>query len=578
MIKGELGMKINKNGINSLILAAAMLMTAVLPTGCKSKEARIRDELQNKAEEFITVFASGDAKKIDDMIDGRFYNTISSAAKKDILFKLSSKTEIAEIENFEVDQKAGKAKIRTKLSYIDIFEFGRDKNNRNISYEECIANIDTYENRSTANFTFNFVRDDEGNWKIKDTTAERYEDLFNHQYVLSVIALSKEQSKQECKSVFEKLARGEFNQLMFTYDINEMEVFNSWGRNEKNINDAISEFAKAYFAFVVEHGITVEEINVPQQYKITGFAPSKDALLSYFASDEYAIESSKATIRAELAKTDSKRQEVWDKYIAGIYGDLAKQIPNLMGEEFSVIFKVKAGDEDVNIEAAGPLFGITADDIFACPKYDYAQEQAARKKAIQTLFDAGELTRAEYDKYMSEFRNDGGNNPGRNTGNDNAATGTTSNGSDNDSTGSTSWKGTSQYPNQAVNVKEETPEWSDGKIIYGTSERDKNGISMLYSKEPGWLNTAGYNISDNGITVLVKYDKKFAKGTELEFDWDINGSTQKYAVPFIVPEDGMDEFEFSIPAKLVSPGNAAEFRLWEKGHAHVIAYVKLTKT
>ena len=565
-IKGELGMKINKNGISSLILAAAMLMTALLPMGCSSKEAKIKAQLNDLAETFIADFASGDKDKMEDLVEGRFDYQISYAKQSKILLKIASKTEIDEIVSFEVDQKEGKARLRTKLSYIDIYEFGKDKENRNISVEECMANVDTYKNRSTTNYTFNFVLDDDGNWKIRNVAAERYEELFNHQYVLSVIALSKEQAKQECKSVFEKLARGEFNQLLFTYDINEMGAFNTWGRSEQSINDAMSEFAKSYFSFIVEHGITVEETDNPLQYKITGYVPSKDALLSYFASDEYAIESSMATIRAELAKNDTKRQEVWDNYIAGTYYDLAKQIPNLLGEEFSVIFKVKAGDDNVVIAADGPLFTITTDDIFACPKYEYAQGQAARKKAIQALFDAGELTRAQYDMYMSEYRNDGGNYPGRDTGNENASTGTTS------------WKGSSEFPNQAVNVKEETPEWSEGKIIYGTSDPDKNGISMLYSKQPGWLNTAGYNLSETGITVMVKYDKKFAKGTELEFDWDINGSTQQYAVPFVVPEDGADEFFFTIPAKLVSAGDTAEFRLWEKGHAHVIAYVKLTKT
>lgn len=565
-IKGELGMKINKNGISSLILAAAMLMTALLPMGCSSKEAKIKAQLNDLAETFIADFASGDKDKMEDLVEGRFDYQISYAKQSKILLKIASKTEIDEIVSFEVDQKEGKARLRTKLSYIDIYEFGKDKENRNISVEECMANVDTYKNRSTTNYTFNFVLDDDGNWKIRNVAAERYEELFNHQYVLSVIALSKEQAKQECKSVFEKLARGEFNQLMFTYDINEMGAFNTWGRSEQSINDAMSEFAKSYFSFIVEHGITVEETDNPLQYKITGYVPSKDALLSYFASDEYAIESSMATIRAELAKNDTKRQEVWDNYIAGTYYDLAKQIPNLLGEEFSVIFKAKAGDDNVVIAADGPLFTITTDDIFACPKYEYAQGQAARRKAIQALFDAGELTRAQYDMYMSEYRNDGGNYPGRDTGNESASTGTTS------------WKGSSEFPNQAVNVKEETPEWSEGKIIYGTSDPDKNGISMLYSKQPGWLNTAGYNLSETGITVMVKYDKKFAKGTELEFDWDINGSTQQYAVPFVVPEDGADEFFFTIPAKLVSAGDTAEFRLWEKGHAHVIAYVKLTKT
>ena len=559
-------MKTKKNKAVVVLMTAAVLLTAVLPTGCKSKEARISEELQNKTEEFIDVFASGDVGRVEDMVDGRFYYTISHAAKKDIMFKIASKTEVESYESIDIDIKEGKARIRTKLSYIDIFEFGRDNNNRNISVEECIANVDTYKNRSTTNFTFNFVLDDDGDWKIRDTAAERYEDLFNHQYLLSVIALSKDQAKQECLSVFGKLARGEFSQLMFNYDIDEMGAFNTWGRSEKSIKDAMTEFAKAYFSFMVDHGITVEETNEPLQYRITGYVPSKDALLSYFASDEYAIESSMATIRAELAKNDTKRQEVWDNYIAGTYYDLAKQIPNLMGEEFSVVFNVKASGDDVKINAGGPLFGITTDDIFACPKYEYAQGQAARKKAIQALFDAGELTRAQYDMYMSEFRNDGGNYPGRDTGNDNTSNGTTS------------WKGTSKCPKQAVNVKEETPEWSDGKIIYGTSDPDQNGISMLYSKEPGWLNTAGYNISDNGITILVKFDRKFAKGTEIEFDWDVNGSTQQYGVPKVVIKDGTDELEFSFTTKLVSAGNTAEFRLWEKGHAHVIAYVKLTKT
>ena len=553
-------MKTRTNKAVVVLMTAALLLTALLPTGCVSRKNKDMTALQYKIEEFMDKFASGDKDELEGIVDGRFDYQISYAKYSEILLKIASKSEVDEYESFDIDRKAGKARVRTKISYIDIREFGRDKENKDMTKEECLGKIDSYEKRATTNLTFIFVLDDEGEWKIKDTTAERYEDLFNHQYYLSVVALSSDQAKAECISVFEKLARGEFNQQMFTYNLNEMGAMNTWGRTEKNIRDAMAEFAKAYFSFIVEHGLTVEETQTPLQYKITGYAPSEEALLSYYASDEYAIESSMATIRAELAKNDDKRQEVWDDYIAQIYYDMAKQIPNLMGEEFSVIFKVKANGENVVISADGPLFKIDTNDIFACPKYEYAQGQAARKKAIQALFDAGELSRAQYDMYMSEFRNDGGNYPGRDTGNGNVS------------------NGTFKYPNQAVNVKEETPEWSDGKIIYGTSDPDKNGISMLYSKEPGWLNTAGYNISDNGITVMVKFDKKFAKGTEFEYDWDINGSTQKYGVPVVVCVDGADEFDFSIRTKLVSAGNTAEFRLWEKGHAHVIAYVKLTKT
>lgn len=424
-------MKTKNNKAVVVLMTAALLLTSLLPSGCVSRKNRDMTEIQLKAEEFIYQFATGDADTVKELVDGRFDYQISLAKQHEIMLKIASKTEIDDIETIEVDRKAGKAKIRTKLSYIDISEFGRDKNNRNISVEECIANVDTYESRQTSNFTFNFVLGDDGTWKIKDTTAERYEDLFNHQYFLSVMSISKDKAKEICLDIFNRLARGELRQELFTYDINEMGAMNTWSRDAENIKDAMTEFAKAYFTFYTEHGLTIVETANAYEYKITGYMPSKEGLMSYYASEEYAIESNMAEIRAETAGDDKKRQEVWDSFIAGIYYDMAKQMPNLMGEEFSIILKVVNDGKKVKIEAKSALCSITTDDIFAAPKYDYAQDKAARKKAIQALFDAGELTRAQYDKYMSEFRNDGGNYSGRNNNNDNASNGTTS------------WQGTS---------------------------------------------------------------------------------------------------------------------------------------
>lgn len=560
-------MKTRTNKAVVVLMTAALLLTSLLPTGCVSRKNKDMVEIQRKAEEFIYQFATGDADTIKDLVDGRFDYQISYAKHHEILLKLASKTEIDDIETVEVDRKEGKARLRTKISYIEIRQFGRDKENKDLTKEECIEKVDAYKNRSNGNFTFNFVLDDEGEWKIKDTTAERYEDLFNHQYYLSVVALSSDQAKAECISVFEKLARGEFNQQMFTYNLNEMGAMNTWGRSEKVIRDAMAEFAKSYFSFIVEHGITVEETDKKMQFKITGYVPSKEALLSYYASDEYAIESSMATIRAEIAKNDDKRQAVWDDYVAQIYYDMAKQIPNLMGEEFSVVFNFKASGENITIKADGPIFRIDTNDIFACPKYEYAQGQAARKKAIQALFDAGELTRAQYDKYMSEFR-DGGR--------DNAPQQTTVVDNNN---GNINWQGTDGYPNQAVNVKEETPDWSDGSLIYGTSKRDSAGISMHYSKEPGWLDTAGYNVSTAGTAIMLKFDKKFTKGTKLVFDWTVNGRDYQKNIPYTVTDTQAESgvFIFALIDEMKA-GDIVEFRLWEEGHSHVIAYVKLTKT
>ena len=567
-------MKTRTNKAVVVLMTAALLLTALLPTGCVSRENKDLTALQYKIEEFIDKFSLGDADTVKDLVDGEFDYYLSDGKFNDIQLKIASKTEVEEYASFDIDRKAGKARIRTKLSYIDTKVFCSDKENKDLSREEFIEKVDSCKNKSKTTFTFNFVLDDEGEWKIKDNTAENYQYYFSDAYYLflSIVDISTDQAKQECLNVFEEFSKGDFNQLYIIYNLDEMGAMNTWGRSEKVIRDAMAEFAKSYFTFVVEHGLTVEETDDPLQFKITGYVPSKEALLSYYASDEYAIESSMATIRAELAKDNDKRQAVWDDYVAQIYYDMAKQIPNLMGEEFSVVFKFKTGALHANginiqIQADGPLFKIDTNDIFACPKYEYAQGQAARKKAIQALFDAGELTRAQYDKYMSEFR-DGGR--------DDAPQQTTVVDNNN---GNINWQGTDGYPNQAVNVKEETPDWSDGSLIYGTSKRDSAGISMHYSKEPGWLDTAGYNVSKDGTAIMLKFDKKFTTGTKLVFDWTVNGRDYQKNIPYTVTDTQAESgvFIFALTSEMKA-GDIVEFRLWEEGHSHVIAYVKLTKT
>ncbi|MBQ5767686.1 MAG: hypothetical protein IIV94_02220, partial [Clostridiales bacterium] len=140
------------------------------------------------------------------------------------------------------------------------------------------------------------------------------------------------------------------------------------------------------------------------------------------------------------------------------------------------------------------------------------------------------------------------------------------------------WQGTPEHENQAVNVFEYIPDWSDGTLIYGGSDIDSNGIYMHYSKEPGWLHTAGYNIGDDGVTVMLKYDHVFLAGDELEYDWYINGEQYGDTVKFTVEDDGTLEFEFTFPDYEIDRYSTCELRLWESGHSHVIAYVKLTKT
>ena len=186
-----------KRRIRTVLLAAALLLTSVFSSGCVSRKNKDMVTLQYKIEEFMDKFASGDNNAIEDLVDGRFDYQISSARNSELLLKFASKTEIEEYETFEIDHKAGKAKVRAKISYIEISNFTREKENRNLTKEEFIEKIDSYKERSTAHFTFNFVLDD-GDWLIKDISAERYEKLFNRPYNLSVQLINKDQAKKAC--------------------------------------------------------------------------------------------------------------------------------------------------------------------------------------------------------------------------------------------------------------------------------------------------------------------------------------------------------------------------------------------
>jgi hypothetical protein len=114
--------------------------------------------------------------------------------------------------------------------------------------------------------------------------------------------------------------------------------------------------------------------------------------------------------------------------------------------------------------------------------------------------------------------------------------------------------------------------------MYGASDTDENGIYMHYSKEPGWLNTAGYCIDDHGITMMVTFHKSFTMGTVLEYDWELGDEDYGETEQFTVQENGQRTFEFTLPVDSVPTPGGVEFRLWEQGHSHVIAYVYLIQT
>jgi hypothetical protein len=268
-----------------------------------------------------------------------------------------------------------------------------------------------------------------------------------------------------------------------------------------------------------------------------------------------------AAIRIESGCSYMTEDEIWSSMYAEIYFDLAKKIPDMDGEDYSQTIYFDTTAYDPEIVLGWSLLPFTSYDMVGAGAVSDAQAQECYIQAVTNLYLAGALTEEQYNEYLDTSED-----------NDEGA------GDFQNEVGFIDWPGTEDHPNQAVLVYEYIPDWSDGTLIYGASDTDENGIYMHYSKEPGWLNTAGYCIDDDGITIMVTFDKSFTMGTVLEYDWELGDEDYGETEQFTVQENGQNTFEFTLPVDSVPTPGGVEFRLWEQGHSHVIAYVYLIQT
>ena len=552
-------MKNIKDMAVGIILSTAMLFYAVLPSGCNSNEAKDIEQIKDVTEQFVEAFGSGDLQEIRELTEEDFSYSIIDEENSSILLKIASKTEIKSYERVEIDRKDLTAKARIVISYIDTADFSKSMTNSYMSEEDYMNEIASYKDRKSANLTLNYIFDEyEGRWILKEKSADKYMKLFDRPYYLRVVSLSPQEASEIFKDVIEELAEGQFVRPEFELDFEKLRVFDDGVYDDPVLSDAIETFAKAYFSYIVEHGITIEEIDGnPYYVSLKGTAPSKDEILGYLSGEEHAIEYFMALIRSENPNSSFTEDEVWSSYYADIYFDLAKRIPIMNGEDYRIdlLIQYEYGDSPKVEQTYGAILPISEDEVYYASQI--SDDQAARcyQKAVESLYLAGELTQEEYEKYLSNINTVIGGEP--------------------DPDSIIVWEGTENHQNQAINVTEYIPDWSDGTLIYGKSDEDSYGFRMHYSKQPGWLDTAGYCIDDEGITIMVRFDRKFAAGTVLEFDWELNGDNVNGTQTFVVEENGQDTFEFTMPIKHIDHFSTCDFRLWEEGHSHVIAYVQL---
>lgn len=547
-----------------LVITTALLMTTVFPTACTSREARDTAAIEDAAARFFEAFDETDRTVMEELVDGEFLSDVMTGPYCDIRIKLASETKIEEFRSVDINYDNNTARARLKISYIDVFEFSKTQTGIKTS-KEYLDELDSYNDREETNLTLNFTYDkDEDRWMIKKSSAVKYMELIDKTYCLDIASISRDAADTIFSKVYPAIGDGQFDQPFFKFDLGIVRSFDDRIIDDPVVLEAVEEFAKAYFGYIADHGITLEDADDDYLYAavLTGTAPSETEILDYFSSDEYVIESYMYSVRLDTASNPQKYEEFAAQKSAEVYYDLAKQIPSMSGEDYSVMLSVNPASSDPMVYIDGNIFPITDTEVYVASLISEDQMVRCYQKAVENLYLAGEITQEQYENLLSNI------NQIKNANSEPYASFVTN----------VIWEGTENHANQAVGVFEYIPEWSDNTFYYGKSEIDPNGVFMHYSKDPEWLDTAGYCIADDGITVMVMFNHRFEKGTELAFDWAIDGEDYGTTEKYIVEEDDAYIFEFTIPVTSLDKYQTCEFRLWEKGHSHVVAYVELTQT
>lgn len=577
-------MKITRYRAVELLLTTALLLGFILSSGCSGCSINLLDydhyspeQVESVISYFIEKFGEGDSDVVEDLVEDGFECDFKTGPKEEVMLRMASRTDIREFVSIDVDKKANEAKAKVKISYVNAQNIVFNYENYGKTKEQYFELIDkAVLETKTLKFKLFYVPS-EGAWYITKDSAEDYKTLFDLSTQLNMIMMSEEDASLLFSRAIDRFAEGDFDSRECPLDIYTVRYFDSCYTDDEVVNEGAREFAKAYFKYIRDHRYTIH-IDSDNHYRavLSGYAPSSSEILEYVSSDECVVADYIVRMRlVSAARRDVQPDTLQSSIDADIYKNLAKKIPEMSPEDFRVNLRIVVDYDpytnksyerlEVSDETTGLIIPIDWWEAQEALERTPEQEFRCREKACKDLLASGEISQEKYDIYMIAIERDRYIYSGGST-------------SDYEFLRYAEWEGTDEYPNQAVEVIEVLPDFSDGQLVYGESAFDKNGYYIHYSKEPGWLNTAGYNLSDDTVTVMLKYDCKFAKDTILIADWYIDGEEYGDSIVFTVEEDDTDTFVFQMPREQIGRYGKYEFRLWEEDHNHVIAYVILSQT
>lgn len=544
--------------------AAAVLALAVIlsATGCNNHEEEYTEEIKNITEDYLAALAEDDDRTIMHITDGYDYGEdepMSDRYDRECIYGIIktaiSGTEITEWGEAEFNDDMTEVQIDATFSYIDLDDFADSFDSIYISEDDYSEALESYDELEETTITLKFVFDeDDEQWLLSKKSADRIMGLFEGGFdaLPDPVPVTPDDAEEIFIAALEQMADGDFSNLPFDYYLDDWRVFeNMTPRYEGDTaHEPVEEFVSEYIYYILDHDyeITMTE---PYDFVLYGSAPSGDDLFQSMTTDEFITDNLAIGLMNSFTGSLDDVALQQSREIL-IYDTLADAVPYCSPEDYCMEFYYNVDDVSGKpISLYGDLITSPENGYYEA-EHNVGQDQymSCITAAALKLYNDGEINSDEYDYLMTLLTPE---NLGFTADNSTSPSG---------------------HPNQAVGTYEQVPDWcTDGSLVYGYSNPDENGVWMHYSKEPGVLDTVSYYLDDEGVWITVTYPD-YILGSDLTIDWDIDGErvVDNRAIPY---EAGQTEFEIFLAWDGIPTSGTYEFRLWENGHSHVIAYVTL---
>ena len=553
-------MENTKNRIISIVLTGIMLLSLC---SCKARNTVTAEELTDISNKFIELVSEQDLKKAKKLTTGADpYESVDFDTCDDLIYPLIASASCEAKSELRFNESGDEVRLRVKLNCLDYFTLKYDDEvmSSYMSEEQYMEVFNNKDFLTSVNLTLRFVNKD-GEWLLTGNSADRMLDriCYGWSHGIEPVTITPEEAEEQYASVIRDIADGNFVTYLFTLpDIETLCPYDNIldTSHSSKADQAREEFVSAYAAYIAAHDYDLENADTyyPYEYTLTGEAPSRDEIYEYIRDSIMVISYAEWFKYSNLGQS---YEDTVDNITVALYSGLASKLKYMDSEPYELGFTM------TNVTMPQPEILLTS-DLIAYPDralyeaehaYDPEQTRELTIAALTLLLTQGDINVSQYNEFIGQLDSEGQFN----------------------SPVDIDQQQDSLYPNQAVNTEEYVPSFSDGSLIYATSMADENGYWMFYSKENGVLDTVEYYIDGEGIYMTCFFEEDFDKGTELLFDWWIDGEQVMDSARIQIQTADCNRVVVKLPLQAFPNATCYEMRLWNDSHTHVLAYVQLNK-